>query len=160
MARVRSYKRVSIQGLEETLARLARIGKQTSDAELARLRRGAREMERLAKMYAPVDEGYLEEAIVTKETRVETLNRRYEILVGVDPDRLGPGYTDYGYRYDIAMHEGFVNGEPYQLGPKSLAKQAALGVRVGPKYLKRAFDEVMPQLEADMRAIAKREALK
>lgn len=105
-----------------------------------------------ARLNAPVDEGDLESAIkVLREIRGS--GNRLEIEVGVDIDDLDL-QSRRGFRYDVFTHE-LMEG----LGEKSMAKAATVGGtggiqgRVGPKYLTRAIDAVMPELEAEMKII-------
>lgn len=141
---------LSIEGVRQTEVRLRRIERRTSKRLLEHMRKSALEIRDLARMYAPVDEGNLEEAIEVIESTERFLgNRRNIELIGVDPDKLGEGYSAYGFRYDIAMHEG-----SYQLGPRSRAKAESTGKEVGPKYLTRAWKELEPEITAEARRIA------
>lgn len=140
---------LEITGVKSTLVNLRRTEQRTTKRLLRLMRDSAEDIRDLAREYAPVDEGNLEEAIEVAEGTERFLGRTRNVeLVGVNPDKLGEGYQRYKYRYDIAMHEG-----SYNLGPLSQAKAAANGKQVGPKYLTRAWKELEPNIKADAEAI-------
>lgn len=145
---------VSIKGLDDVIARLERVGAKTCDAERELMEKSAEQMRDRAKMYAPVDEGNLEEAIKTRPVKRAGINGRNVHEVYVDKDELGEGYSKYGHRYDITMHED-PQGNSGK-GPRSQAKAESLGVFVGPKFLERALEEMRRPIEEAARAIAKR----
>lgn len=140
---------LSIKRVEETIIRLRRMEEKTHKRILRRLRRAAIDIRDLARDNAPVDLGNLENAIEDIASREGNREVRY---VGVNPDKLGDGYQVNGFRYDIAMHIGIVNGEPYELGPRSRAKQNT-GKDVGPFYLERAAKSLTPGIQADINRI-------
>jgi hypothetical protein len=111
---------------------------------------GAKRIQKKARMYAPVDEGNLEESI--KIERRQGAKGRVAIEVGVDESHPVPQRLDGATvgQYAARMHEGF-----YDLGMRSQAKENRLGVIVGRKYLARAMKEEKPQIEAEMRAAVK-----
>lgn len=139
-----------VTGLAETLLELARTEKRTNRAALNALRNGAHDIAERASDYAPVDEGFLERSIVVEEQRGG--GRRIEFLVGVDHSRLGPGYSQYGFDYALEMHEG-----SYDLGKRSQAKAASLGVSVGPKYLERAMHDFEEEIRDNIEAAIEKE---
>lgn len=104
---------------------------------------------RRAQEYAPIDTGRLEEAITTAEST--NVYGRKTIYVGVDENELGEGYSTYGFRYDIYMHEAV-----YHLGEGSQEKAERLGVDVGPKYLERAIKDYAKEIDRDVRAEVKK----
>lgn len=101
----------------------------------------------LARDYAPIDEGNLEDAIV-KVTSYTGINRRSEVTIGVDTTMSGSGGSGSWdlATYALQMHEnqniGIVDNELYrfQLGARSKAKDGGRGV-VGGKFLLRAYNE-------------------
>lgn len=140
---------LEILGVRDTLVKLRRTEKRTSKRLLRHMRNSAEDIRDLAREYAPVDEGNLEEAIEVGETQEGFLGRNRNVeLIGVNPAKLGEGYTKYKYRYDIAMHEG-----SYNLGPLSQAKAASSGKQVGPKYLTRAWKDLEPDIRAEAEKI-------
>lgn len=89
----------------------------------------------LARLYAPVDEGDLESAIV-KETSRTGINRRAVVSVYVDESHVAADGTPLS-EYAKLMHNTV-----YQLGPKSLIKETYVGLgKVGTGFLKRAVEE-------------------
>lgn len=144
----------SIKGLDEVIAELERVGARTSEAERRLMEKSTEEIARIARDYAPVDEGNLESAIKTKRITGAGINNRTIHAVFVDKEELGEGYTMYGHRYDVMMHEDPAGNSGK--GPKSQAKAKKLGVLVGPKFLERALEETRESIETAARAIAKR----
>lgn len=140
---------LEILGVKSTLVKLRRTERTTTKQLLRHMRESARDIRDLARDYAPVDEGNLEEAIEVVESKEGFFghNRNIE-LVGVNPAKLGEGYTKYKERYDVLMHEGV-----YDLGPRS-QKKAATGKDVGPKYLTRAWRDLEPDITAKAKRIA------
>jgi hypothetical protein len=141
---------MKITGVNATRLKLARTEKVTHKRLLRHLRNSAEEVAKLARAFAPVDEGNLEEAIEASESKEGFFSRKRSVVfVGVNPDKLGEGYTESGFRYDVRMHEG-----AYKLSPASLEKQRTGGKTVGPKYLTRAWQELEPEITAKAEAIS------
>jgi hypothetical protein len=121
----------------------------TNRAALKAMREGAEKVVDLARKQAPIDEGNLEEAITSEESRTG-INGRTVIAVGVNEDvevmhRPGKTVGDYA----TEMHEGLYPGSKYDLGPRSQDKQRANpDIMVGGKFLERAVDELAPEIEA------------
>lgn len=134
MARRAQFK---LTGDTELLATLRNLSAASTGETSAALRKGATEIQKLARKYAPEDLGNLEDAI--KVAPGEKRGRAYASFhVGVDeshavPERPGKVVGDYA----LEMHEG-----DYELGDRSQAKAARLGVEVGRKYLERAMDDL------------------
>lgn len=141
---------LSVKGISSTIQRLARTGDRTNKKALQILREGSRDIQELAKEYAPVDEGNLEDSIVRVEDRSGPRGQ-IAIFVGVDKSRLGIGYTRYGYEYDVRMHEDY----SYELGPKSREKAARNGKKVGAGYLIRAVEELEDEIRLDIQKAIK-----
>jgi hypothetical protein len=126
-------------------ATLLQIGERAEKRGAEALRKGAHEIQRRARNYAPVEHHGLEQAIEVSSDH-SGINRRRVYYVYVDPD--APELSASGEptgrtvgRYLYWIHEG-----DYNLGKRSLAKSYALGVQVGPKFLERAADEVLDSL--------------
>lgn len=137
---------VTVSGVDALIAQLSQIGKKADRGIADELRKGAEEIAELAKVYAPVDEGNLEESIKTDEDR-SGVNGRIQTYVYVD----GSVTNDDGVRvedYAEKMHEGV-----YTPGPLSQAKAQRTGEIVGRKYLERAVDKLRPQI---VRRVAQR----
>jgi hypothetical protein len=139
---------VVLRGFNDLVASLKNTAERSSAGVRQALGEGAKEIQELAIKYAPVDEGNLENSIkVDNPVDVESRHGRKMYMVYVDldqPAKDGKVVGDYAEK----MHEDF----SYDLGPKSAAKEAALGVMVGPKFLERAVDETMPKIEAAAQA--------
>lgn len=104
----------------------------------------------LAREFAPVDQGNLEEAIKVEVARGGSRGR-ISVDVYIDPDMPAPHINPDGTvtkgtesktvgDYAAAMHEGLApyGSGAFKLGPRSLAK-AASGAAVGGKFLERAL---------------------
>jgi len=153
MARRRALFRVENPG--ELVRRFKNLS-DVSNAETSKaLRKGATEIQKLARKYAPVDRGNLEDAI--KVMGFEKRGRAYASYhVGVDDSHPVPERPDKVVGdYALEMHES-----EYELGPKSQEKAERLGVEVGPKYLERAMEDLRDPLtkymEKVLRDIVKR----
>lgn len=134
-ARLKNFASLGL-GIHRTQQRLDR-------ASIEFVRRGGKIIQDQARLNAPVDTHDLENAITTQEVRDKSNRNRIVVEVGVDLDQLDLESRD-GFDYALEMHEG-----EYKLGPKSSAKQSALGgeVEVGPKYLERAAEEHQAMLK-------------
>jgi len=127
------------------VAKLTQIGEHAEKRGAEALRKGAHEIRNRARAYAPLEHGGLEHAIQVYSDR-SGINRRRVYYVYIDPDmpELDAGGKPTSRkvgRYMMMMHEG-----SYNLGKRSLAKEASSGVSVGPKFLERAADEVIDKL--------------
>lgn len=127
------------------VAKMAQVGERAEKGGAEALHKGAKEIQKRARMYSPLDHGGLEHAIEYYSDR-SGINRRRVFYVYINPD--APELNSRGEptgrtveRYAMYMHEG-----DYNLGKRSQAKAASLGVEVGPKFLERAADEVMEEL--------------
>lgn len=112
---------------------------------------GGRAMRDRAREYAPVDLGNLEHAIKMQSDRTG-IHGRTQVYIFVDEGmevRGRPGHL-VG-EYAMIMHES-----DYNLGLKSQAKAAALGVHVGPKYLERAANDMIDGTVSSMLREARR----
>lgn len=119
--------------------RITQVGERATKGLSTVMREEAEKLAELARDYAPVDEGNLEEAIQTKFD-YEGINGRLRasvfIKMGMVVDR------ETGKRishYAMAMHEGLAphGSGAFKLGPLSRQK-AAGGKDVGGKFMERA----------------------
>ena len=96
----------------------------------------ALEVQKKAREYVPVDLGYAEKAI-----KIDNQNqrRRWSVYLDLNEQATHDGRTYPVGDYLVWLHEN----QSYKLGPKSQAKAAYLGVNVGPKFLERAFADVV-----------------
>lgn len=149
--------RLSVEGLEKTMARLKRLGekapKHSWDAVIDKY---APRILTEAKALAPIDKGKLENAIVRFKDEFDSNNRKVAVI-GVDENELGPGFTRSDFRYDIWAHEIMTFD---QLGEKSIEKAKANGKKVGPKYLERAAQSFEGEINAKLEHLMKLEARK
>lgn len=109
----------------------------------------------LARSYAPVDDGYLEQSIVTDEDR-HGAHGRLQVYVFINENMAadrGKLIRDYA----ILMHEGLApyGSGAYQLGPRSRAK-ALGGNKVGGKFLERAAKKRLKPLMQKVQEIVRR----
>lgn len=142
-----------ITGLSTVIANMRRTEDKVSAESLSALRNGAEALRDLARANAPIDEGDLESAIVTREVRSRTALGRFgatNIEVGVDTSLLDLE-SRKGFDYSIPMHEG-----TYNLGPRSEAKQSGQQETVGPKYLSRAMAELSERIQKKVEEAIKR----
>jgi hypothetical protein len=131
---------VKVSGIEALIAALSQTGQKAERGVADVMRKGAKEIQDLARRQAPRDTGNLEKAIKVEEDR-SGKNGRVQVYVYVDgseADENGRPIDEYA----MQMHEG-----QYNLGDKSRAKQAAdAGAIVGNKFLERAVDKIGPSL--------------
>jgi hypothetical protein len=123
-----------------TLA-IKQVGARASRGVAGLLRTEGETIRDLAKAFAPVKDGYLENAIKTEAQRVNG-NGRLEVYVYIDmgmPAADGKSVGDYA----LQMHEGLEGGGSgaFKLGPGSRLKEALTGMPVGGKFLERAGAE-------------------
>lgn len=142
---------ITVEGIDSTTLALSRTGDRISKHSLDVVEKYAEYMIKSAKDYAPIKDGYLENSIGRFENEKVDGSRRMSVLWGVDTDKLGPGYTVKGHRYDITME----NGE-YKLGKRSSDKQDDLGVDVGPGFLTRALWDWQDDLIKELERLVKR----
>lgn len=113
----------------------------------------ALEIQKKAREYVPVDLGYAESAI-----KIDKQNQRrsWAVYLDLDEQAMHDGREYPVGDYIVWLHEN----QNYNLGPKSMAKEQMLGVTVGPKFLERAFADVMTpermrNLTNDLNAVIK-----
>lgn len=134
-----------ITGLAETRYRLERLGTGLPAKTLNVMREGALTIRDTARLYAPVDEGDLEKAIVMRTINAGKFQKKFA-EVFVDPKKLGDGYQETGFRYDEAMERG-----GYELGDFSQMKQDANpGITVGARFMERAFRDNEAQISKEL----------
>lgn len=114
-----------------------------SQAVRDELERGALAIQALARDYAPMETGSLEQAIA-----VESKNGRREFVVGIDPKELNTKSGEPVTRYAEEME---LNYDAYEPGRGTLAKRAA-GQRAGGFFLFRATKELEPKIMKRIRA--------
>lgn len=118
---------------------IEQIGERASRAALSEMRKQTVVLRDLARSYAPVDKGNLEESIQILEDRGGA-NGRKRLFVYVDINRVTDGKAKTIGSYAYAMHESLApyGSGYYRLGRKSRAKRAK-GNKVGGKFMSRAL---------------------
>jgi len=144
---------LKVKGLGSIGYQLENMAKRASEGARFAMKEGAEDIRDLARLHAPVDEGNLEDAI--KMEVVSGARGRHSFKVHVDESHPAvitneDGSQTSGNRtvgdYAFDMHEG-----NYLLGPGSQHKQSQVGVKVGPKYLQRAYKKMSKQIHANVR---------
>lgn len=135
---------VKMFGFKELTAELNNIEKRSSRGVREALEKGAEKIQDLARKYAPVDEGNLEESVkIAKE--VDILNsRRSKFYVYIDENQPAKDGKTVGF-YALRMHEG-----DYRLGKGSQAKAVSSGLLVGRKFLERAMEDMEEEISKDV----------
>lgn len=112
------------------------------------MERGAEDVQELARKMSPVDMGNLEKAIkIASDTEGINRRKRFEIYIDEDMPAEGRKVGIKVGKYSVYMHESI-----YNLGKKSKAKESAVGVKVGRKFLERAGEELTPEIVEKVKA--------
>ena len=146
---------IVVSGIENLIVSLANMADRTSRGSREQMEQGAVDIRDLARLYAPVDKGNLEDAIKTgKELHgawERGVNRRNIFTVEIDEDmpfeKLNKnGTTTIGKvgDYSTRMHEDWT----YNLGVLSELKAQQTGMPVGPKFLERAMEDLDETIKA------------
>lgn len=135
-----------IRGIDGLALRLENFAEKSSEGARFAMERGAKKIQKLAKDYAPIDEGNLEDSIKV-QSKSEGIRRRKVFDVFIDESSEGTRASTVE-QYAYVMHEGH-----YELGEKSKLKDVAVGPgKVGPKYLSRAAEDLSDEIKADVLA--------
>jgi hypothetical protein len=124
---------IRVRGVGALLSTLSRYRTRTYDGARRAMRKGAKDIAALARLYAPVKFPRLELGI--KAARPVDDGKRYRIRVevgGVVKRRDISTYALTVHEYDM-----------HRRGPATREK----GPKAGPKYLKRAFDDLLPDIK-------------
>lgn len=139
---------VTVSGLIEAEAMLARVDMNTRKRVTSKMYAKAKAIQILAIKMAPIDRGNLEEAIkvrpdnpgrVRDEATGQFVRQEIEVYIDMEmpiPERPGKTIGDYAYE----MHEHLTPAGPLELGPLSAAKSS--GAMVGGGFLTRAMEEL------------------
>lgn len=137
---------IEIEGIDQLEYLIRQGGAKAQKGASEQMKREATRIRDLARKFAPIDEGNLEDAIQIEEVgggRNETgqfQRKSYNVFV----DMFHPAQNDgIVGQYAYIMHEHLAPFGPYKLGPRSRAKQAGQGEMVGGLYMDRAVAEVM-----------------
>lgn len=128
--------------------RLSQIGDRAARGVSAVMRRAAIRIRDLAREYAPVKSGLLENSIDYAVIRDENRRNSYVIFIDLDAVKASnKGIAKELGEYALLMHEGlkpYGNGR-YKLGALS-AKKRAGGKKVGGRFLSRAAKDGLQDL--------------
>lgn len=132
--------------------RLTQIGERAVKGVSAVMRKTAVKVRDLARDYAPIKTGLLEENIDYKVVRDSNRRNSYVVFVNLDALRKkGSGELgDYAFIMNEELHpHGRARGERYfTLGERSLAKKRT-GKKVGGRFLPRAVKEGVKDVLGD-----------
>lgn len=151
-----------ITNLSELEANIVQLAEQAARGMSAAMRKHAILIRDLARDYAPVKSGFLEENIDYRTYKTGRRNA-YVVFVDIDAEReryssvTGTDYSDTLGAYAFLMEEGLrpYGSGRYKLGKRSAAKRAG-GKRVGGKFLARAIKDGTKTLMPDMLDAVKR----
>lgn len=138
--------KMKVSGIPQVKAMIAKDSREATKAAWDQMLLEAEEIKDLSVAYSPVDEGDLEGA--HKVVKDGAGNARKVTIVVRDFFR-GVNVGAYVER----IHEGIGWSK---LGPKSRAKAAATGKRVGRKFLERAFKSRLYRMEQRIRGAVRR----
>lgn len=138
------------EGMEEALALLYQTGDRVTRGVVGRMRVEAEAIEKLAREYAPIDHGNLEQAIKIetlgggRDSRGRFVRKAFEVFIDMSATgHHGEPISKYAYE----MHELLLpyGAGGFNLGPLSRQKDGDRGV-VGGRFLERAVDEVSKRM--------------
>jgi len=139
---------VHLEGVDELMTILRQTGAKAQRGVYEQMKKEAREIQRLARLYAPIDHGNLEDAISVEEIDAERGEGgrfgRKSVAVFVDTTQEGYKGEPIG-QYAYIMHEYLAPYGRFKLGPLSRQKNSGNG-KVGGKYLERAINDVSAEM--------------
>lgn len=125
-------------GCEELVAQFRSLAKKVPDNARKVMHRETDKIVERARLFAPRDDGELEQAI----HKVIGYEGRGRLKIDIEVGGIVNGVNVD--RYAALIHENYESMTP---GPGTVAKRAANpGVRIGSKFLTRAIKESMPKL--------------
>lgn len=150
MAKVSKAVWKSSNGLSTTFGQVGGMIVKTINDELENM---ALEVQKKAREYVPVDLGYAESAIKVDKS---SQRRKWAVYLDMSVMATHDGRTYPVGEYLMWLHEN----QSYKLGEKSEQKAALLHVDVGPKFLERAFRDVITdkrlgEVETDLNEVIK-----
>jgi hypothetical protein len=135
---------MQLEGAEELMVMLRQLGPKATDGIFEQMKAEAKTIQNLARSYAPIDHGNLEDAIKVevlsggRDARGRFMRKALSVFIDMEAEGYnGEPMSQYAY----IMHEHLTPYGPLNLGEKSAAKNAGSG-RVGGRFLERAADEV------------------
>lgn len=153
---------MQLEGADELAILLQQAGAKATRGVLDQMRKEAIAIQRLARKFAPLDHGPLEDAIKVRTTgggREESgrfARKALEVFIDMDAEA-HDGRTVGQYAY--VMHELLqpFGAGGFKLGPKSRLKQKGQQEVVGGRFLERAAEEVSRGLMNRLIEVARRE---
>lgn len=140
---------VKITGVNALLKNLEITGKEYSAQARDALEEGAFQIAETAQDMSPRLEGNLE-ASIKVEYDAQGANRRKRFFVYVDEDAYGTGVDASGYRKYVGDYARFIHDGSYEPGKESKAKEARVGVKVGPRFMTRSLRKWSGQIKRDV----------
>lgn len=137
---------IRITGVQNLQSRISNVSERASRGAREGMEAAAEAIKDLAKQYAPVDEGSLEESIKVAKAEDSDFRNRIAYTVYVDENEPSPRGGVVG-NYAVWIHEG-----NYNLGKKSQEKAMETGMYVGRKFLEYAVDNLHDELKATIEA--------
>jgi hypothetical protein len=137
---------MTLEGADEAMALLYQTGHRVTRGVVGQMRSEAEAIQKLAKKYAPLDHGNLEDAIKVKtlgggrDELGRFMRKSFEVSIDMNATgHLGESISKYAYE----MHELLLpyGAGGFNLGKLSRQKDAGRGV-VGGRFLERAVSEV------------------
>jgi hypothetical protein len=139
---------IRLEGVDELMTILQQTGEKAQRGVYQQMKKEALEIQRLARLYAPIDHGNLEDAISVEEMEGERDSRgrmgRKSVVVFVDMSQEGYEGEPIG-QYAYIMHEYLAPYGKFKLGPLSQLKNKGNG-KVGGKFLERAINDVSQEM--------------
>lgn len=137
---------LEIIGIDTLENIIKQTGGKAQDGVARQMKKEALKIQELAKKFAPVDYGNLEDAIDIEEEgggrddMGRFVRKSYRVFVDMNhPAAHGQVVGDYAY----LVHEHMTPYGEIGLGPNSMRKQMSQAEMVGGLYMDRAVDEVM-----------------
>jgi hypothetical protein len=148
---------MQLEGADELMVMLRQLGPKATDGIFEQMKVEAQSIRDLARTYAPIDHGNLEDAIKMevlgggRDARGRFVRKALSVFIDMDAEGYnGEPMSQYAY----IMHEHLTPYGPLNLGKRSAAKDGGSG-RVGGRFLERAADEVSARIMSRLIDVAK-----
>ena len=149
---------IEVTGIDTLEYLIQQAGARAQTGVAAQMKKEAEKIRDLARKFAPLDEGNLEDAIEMSENSGgrnqygQFMRKSYSVFVNMNhPAPRGKTVGDYAY----IMHEHLAPYGPLNLGEKSRAKQSGQSEMVGGLYMDRAIDQVMKGMMGRLSEVAR-----
>lgn len=139
---------IKLRGAKRLVKTLEVVKNSAHEAGFQALEAGAKKIQKRARDYAPLEYGALEKSIKIKPHKISPVKRRYDVYVdeSMPADKRGPDVT-VG-KYAKYAEAGIPGGIGY--GEESQRKAKRLGVKVGPRFMRRAYEELKDEVRKDV----------